>query len=232
MMFLNYYFSAAQSAGEQRSVSFFSFSTRSFVFPALVFFLLFILSGIYAFAQETGGVRGKIHATNGNGIASVKVTVRQKGEDVKSATSDSDGRFILENLQPGIYNVVFTKSGFAASLLDNVEVEKRQIKDLGERLVLGVDQGTLVIIKGSVFDQNGHSVYGAKITIEKISGDGKTRKLGSGTTSQSGEFTFRQSEGAMKFRVTATAKGVSASKEIIVDNAAIYRLAITLNVKK
>ncbi len=232
MMFLNNYFSADENAGEQRSVKFFLISRRFFIFSAVNFILIVALSGIFAFAQETGGVRGKIRATNGNGIASVKVTVRQKDEDVKSTSSNSDGRFILENLQPGIYNIVFTKSGFAASLLNNVEIEKKQIKDLGERLVLGVDQGTLVIIKGSVFDQNGHSVYGAKVVIEKISGDGKTRRLGSGTTSQSGEFTFRQSEGATKFRVTATAKGVSASKEIIVDNAAIYRLAITLNVKR
>lgn len=232
MKFLNDFFFAADHTKEKRLV-FVTFSSKnSFIFSAANFILLFALSGIFAFAQETGGVRGKVRATNGSGIASVKITARQKGEDIKSAASDASGKFVLENLPPGIYNFVFSKKGFADSLLDNVPVEKGEARDLGERLVLGVDQGSLVIIKVSVFDQNGRSVYNAKITIEKISGDGKTRKLGSGTTSQSGEFTFRQSEGGAKFRITAAAKGVSASKEITVDSAAIYRLAITLNVQK
>ncbi len=46
------------------------------------------------------------------------------------------------------------------------------------------------------------------------------------------EFTFKFNEGNAKFRVTASAKGSSASKEIAVDNAAIYRTAITLNFNK
>jgi hypothetical protein len=233
MIFLNNYFFAAENTKDRRLVKLFSISPRSSVYFSVVnFILLSALSGIFAFAQETGGVKGKVRTTSGDGIASVKVIVRQKGEDIKSATSDSNGKFVLENLKPGIYNIVFTKNGFASSLMSNIEVEKKKVKDLGDRLVLGVDQGTLVIVKGSVFDQNGHSVYGAKVVIERVSTDGQTRKVGSGTTSQSGEFTFRQSEGATKFRITATAKGISASKEITVDNAAIYRLAITLNVEK
>lgn len=232
MIFLNDYF-AAENVGEPRTDKILSVSTRFFIFSAANFILLFALSGVFAFAQETGGVKGKVRTANGGGIASVKIIARQKGEDVKSATSDASGKFVLENLSPGVYNFVFIKNGFADSLLSNVEVEKGQPRDLGDRLVLGIDQGTLVIIKGSVFDQNGRSVYGAKLLIEKISGDGgKPRKLGSGTTSQSGEFTFRQSEGTAKFRITATAKGVSASKELTVDGAAIYRFAITLNMEK
>jgi hypothetical protein len=232
MIFLNDYF-AAENVGEPRTDKILSVSTRFFIFSAANFILLFALSGVFAFAQETGGVKGKVRTANDGGIASVKIIARQKGEDVKSATSDASGKFVLENLSPGVYNFVFIKKGFADSLLSNVEVEKGQPRDLGDRLVLGIDQGTLVIIKGSVFDQNGRSVYGAKLLIEKISGDGgKPRKLGSGTTSQSGEFTFRQSEGTAKFRITATAKGASASKELTVDGAAIYRLAITLNMEK
>lgn len=233
MNFLNSYFFIAEKTEEKKFSKLFSISPRSSVlFSAINFLLLSALSGTFAFAQETGGVKGKVRTTNGSGIASVKITARQQGEDIKSATSDSNGKFVLENLQPGIYNIVFTKSGFASGLMNNVEVEKRKVKDLGDRLVLGVDQGTLVIVKGSVFDQNGRSVYGAKVVIEKVSADGQTRKLGSGITSQSGEFTFRQPEGAAKFRITATAKGVSASKEISVDSAMIYRLAITLKAEK
>ncbi len=103
---------------------------------------------------------------------------------------------------------------------------------MGERLVLTIDQGTQVIIKGSVFAADGRSIGGAEIKIERISSDGSIKKLGSTLSSYSGEFTFRFSEGAAKYRVTASAKGESASKEIEVDSAAIYRLAINLNLNK
>ncbi len=103
---------------------------------------------------------------------------------------------------------------------------------MGERLVLTIDQGTQVIIKGSVFAADGRSVGGAEIKIERISSDGSIKKLGSTLSNYSGEFTFKFSEGAAKYRITASAKGASASKEIEVASAAIYRLAITLNSNK
>jgi hypothetical protein len=194
--------------------------------------LSFALSASLAYAQDTGSIKGKVRTSKGDGISSVEVIARQKGKDIKFATSDSNGKFVLGGLASGLYNVVFNKNGYSAGVMYNVEVKKKQVNDLGDRLILTVDQGTLVLIKGSVFDKNGRSVYGAKVEIVKISGDGSTRKIGSGLTNQSGEFTFRQPEQAAKFRITASAKGASASKEISVDSAGIYRFAITLNLEK
>ncbi len=193
---------------------------------------LFAFSSLLSFAQDTGGVKGKIHATNGDGLAAATVTVRQNGEDVKSATSDAKGNFVLDGLKAGTYNLVFSKNGYGSGVLYNVEVKKKKISDLSERLILTVDQGTQVIIKGSVFAPDGRSVGGAEIKIERISGDGSIKKVGSSVSSYGGEFTFRFAEGAAKYRVTASAKGSTASKEIEVDSAAIYRLAITLDLKK
>ncbi len=193
---------------------------------------LFAFGSLLAPAQETGGVKGKVRTAKGDGIASATVTARQDGEDVKSAASDAKGNFVLENLKPGNYNIVFNKSGYSSGVLYNVEVKKKKTNDLGERLVLSIDQGTQVIIKGSVFTADGRSVGGAKIEIERISGDGSIKKVGSSVSTYSGEFTFRFAEGAAKYRVTASSKNSAASKEVEVDNAAIYRLAITLNAAK
>jgi len=197
--------------------------------------LLLAVSVSVALAQETGGVKGKVRTTKGEGIAGVSVTARQNSEDVKSATSDNKGNFELEGLKAGLYNIVFSKNGYSSGLMYNVEVKQKKTNNLGDRLVLTIDQGTQVIIKGTVFDQDGRSVAGAKVEIEKILSDGSTRKIGSGFTSYGGaptargEFTFKFSEGAAKFRVTASAGGASASKEVEVSSAAIYRLAITLS---
>jgi hypothetical protein len=205
-----------------------SFSFRS-VFFVVNFVLLLALSSVFAVAQETGGVKGKIRTNKGDGIGGVSVSARLNGSEVKSVKSDEKGNFTLNGLDPGVYTIVFDKSGYNSAAKYNVEVKKDKTIDLGERLILGTDIGTQVIVKGSVFDQNGRSIYGAKIEIQKVNGDGSTRKIGSGYTSQSGEFTFRFKEGAAKFRIVASAKGASASKEVEVESAAIYRTAITLN---
>ncbi|MBA2495171.1 MAG: carboxypeptidase regulatory-like domain-containing protein [Acidobacteria bacterium] len=199
-------------------------------FSLLILFLAVSVS--VAIAQDNGGVKGKVRDPKGDGIGGATIIARQSGKDVKSTNSDSKGNFELAGLKPGLYNLVFDKTGYSSGLMYNVEIKNNKIRDLGDRLVLTVDQGTQVIIKGSVFDQNGRSIGGAKIGIEKVLNNGSTKKIGSGNASYSGEFTFKFPEGATKFRITASAKGVSASREVEVDNAAIYRLAITLNLDK
>ena len=201
-------------------------------------------SSVFAAAQETGGLKGKVRTTKGDGIASATVTARQNGEDVKTTTADEKGNFTLENLKPGNYNLVFSKNGYSSGVMYNVEVRKKKVSDLGERLVLAVDQGTQVIIKGSVFNPDGRSVGGAEVKIEKVLSDGSVKKIGfsytsngndpgirGGEASARGDFTFKFPQGTAKYRITVTTKEASASKEIEVDSAAIYRLAINLEMK-
>ena len=197
----------------------------------ILFIAIFVVSSVSVTAQ-TGGVKGKIRNSKGNGIASVTITARQDGKDIKTVKSDGKGNFIIQDLENGVYNLVFDGKGYSSSLLSNVEVKKNKVRELPDSLILAVDQGTLVVIKGSVFNQDGRSVTGAEVTIEKISSDGSTRKLGSVYTNVSGEFTFRQPEGAAKFRLTAKLKDQTASKEVEVDSAAIYRLALNLTLEK
>jgi hypothetical protein len=185
-----------------------------------------------AYAQSTGGVKGKVRTPDGDGITNATVTARQDGEDLKTVRTDKDGNFLLEGLKAGRYNLVFEADGYSGGVLYNIEIRKNQTGNLGDRLILKIDEGTQVIIRGSVFSPSGHSIYGAKVKVEQILESGKTRKVGSGYTSQSGEFIFRFPEGEAKFRVTVSAKGNEASKEVEVDSAAIYRLALTLNLDK
>ena len=202
------------------------------IYPKIVLLAFaFFAFNFSAQAQDTGGVKGKVRTSNGDGIAAATITARQDGEDVKSATADAKGNFVLEGLKPGNYNLLFSANGYGSGVLYNVEIKKKKTNDLGERLILTVDRGTQVIIKGSVFAPDGRSIGGAEIKIERVSSDGSTKKIGSSIASYSGEFTFRFTESAAKYRVTASMKGATASKEIEVDGAAIYRLALTLETK-
>ena len=213
--------------------------SKIILFASIFFALSFAVD-----AQETGGVKGKIRTTKGDGIAAATITAKQNGEDVKSAASDAKGNFVIDGLKAGNYNLVFSKNGYGSGVLYNIQVKKKQTNNLGERLILTVDQGTQVIIKGTVFDKDGRSLPGVTVEIEKVLSDGSTKKIGTSFTSYGsdpgirggdgnarGDFTFKFSEGAAKYRVTASIKDSTASKEIEVDSAAIYRLAITLEVR-
>lgn len=194
--------------------------------------VLLSFSAVLAMGQSTGGLRGKVRSVKGPGIPNATVTIKKKGVEIRSVKSDSKGEFTMEGLESGMYNLTFEARGYNSGTLYNVEVKKNKVRNLEDRLILNTDQGTQVIIKGSVFDRDGRSLTAAKIELAQINSDGSTRKISTGMSSYQGEFTFRQPEGAAKFRVTATYKGVSGSKEVEVETAAIYRLAISLDVSR
>ncbi len=199
--------------------------------PKIFLFAIFFLLAPSLFAQ-TGGLKGKVRTNSGSGIANATIIVRQDAKDIKTVKSDVKGNFLIEGLRSGKYIVVFDANGYSSGLLNNVEVKDNNVRNLGDRLILSVDQGTQIIIKGSVFYREGTSVSGAKVEIERVNADGSTKNLGSGFTNVSGEFTFHQPQNSAKIRVTAKFKGVSGSKDIDVENAAIYRLAITLDIPR
>ncbi len=199
-------------------------------FSLVSLFLLFLAAG--SLAQSTGALKGRVRSGSGNGIANASIVVRFDGKDVKSATTDGKGRFEMGGLSSGKYNLVIDAKGYSTGVKYDVEVRSGTVRDLGDRLILSTDQGTLVIIKGSVFYKEGTSLSGAKVELEKVNGDGSTERVASALSTYTGEFTFRRPESAAKYRITAKFNGASGSKEIDVDMAAIYRLAITLDVSR
>ena len=184
-----------------------------------------------AFAQ-TGGVKGKVKNLNGDGIGGAMVTARLNGQDVKTTRCDNKGNFQLDGLEPGVYNLVVDASGYSSGVRYGVEVVNGKIRDLGDRMILTTDRGSFVIVDGGVFYKDGTRLPGADVKVERVNADGSTRKLTSFLSNDEGEFAFRQRPGAAKLRITATYNGKSASKEIDVDNAAIYHLSLMLDVER
>lgn len=206
--------------------------------PALRMRKLFILSILVAalsaaaFPQETGAIKGRVRSSRGDTISNASVTARQNSQDVASAKSNDKGEFKLSGLQPGVYNFVFEARGYSSGIKYNVEIKKGQTKDLGDQLYLTVDRGSRVIIQGSVFYKDGTSVSGATVDFEKITDSG-SRRIASSRTSYSGEFGFSQPDtGHAKYRFTVTYKGSTATKELEVENAAVYRVALKLEINR
>ena len=196
----------------------------------LVIGAVFLLPSVSA--QNTGGAKGKVRNLNNQGIANATISARQKGVDLKSAKTDAKGEFVLDGLEPGIYNLAFEARGYSAAVQYNVEIKKGKPRDLGDRLILMVDRGSRVIVKGSVFFKDGFIAAGAKVVVERVNGDGSVRKLGEAAADGQGEFSFSQAEGNAKLRFTATWKEGKAIKDIDVDSAMIYRTALSLDINR
>ena len=184
------------------------------------------------YAQNTGGAKGKVRNLRGDSLSGATVTARLNSKDIATASTNGKGEFVITGLEAGVYNFVFDARGYATGIKYGVEVKSGKTRDLGGNLILMVDRGSRVVIQGSVFFKDGTSVTAAKVTVEKVNSGGGTQRLGTGYTNMSGEFTFSQPEGSAKYRITATYKDSTASKEIDVDSAAIYRTAISLDINR
>ena len=204
----------------------------------ILFLSVFLMSVGFALAQDSAGAKGRVCNNRGRGLSAVSVMVMQNGKEIKSARTNEKGEFLLEGFKAGKYDFVFQKDGFNSGTLKNVELVNKKVRSLGTGLVLDIDEGSLVIIKGLVFDEEGRSIPNAEVMIEKVLSNDSFQKVGSTFTSDGGdavdrgEFTFRLPEGATKYRITATFKAKTASKEITVESAALYRTAITLNLQR
>lgn len=199
---------------------------KKFLFATILIFLVSL-----ATAAQTG-VKGRVKSNAGDPIPNATVTARQQGKDIKTTRTDSKGRFQLDGLAPGVYSFVFDADGFGSGLLQGVEVKSGNVRDLGERLILFPDRGLQVIVNGSVFYKEGTSLGGAKVDIEEIAADGSAKKLATVYTNVSGEFTYRRPQGQAKLRITARFRNAEASKILDVGTAAIYRLALTLDISR
>jgi hypothetical protein len=195
-------------------------------------FLLGLLA-ISGFAQElstkgSGGIKGKVKVETGT-PGGVSVIVRQGEREVARGVTDKNGEFLVSRLAPGRYGVTLRKPGLSVGSLEDVEVKAGKTRSLGDRLVLSIDEGSIAFIRGSVFNQNDRSVPNVRIELARIEGDGTLRKIDGRVTNEIGSFVFRLSPEVAKYRVTAKPNGAEpVSKDIEIDGAAIYRVALSI----
>ncbi len=114
--------------------------------------LLFIVAALCSISLAaqtgTGGVKGTVVNRSGRmPIAQAQITISMNNETIATTTSDSDGFFIIEPLENGIYTMVVNAPGFLDANV-NVTVERGYIKDLvlvglvAEEVVAEVDDAS------------------------------------------------------------------------------------------
>jgi hypothetical protein len=199
----------------------------------MVSILVFTVAGlVWTQNGSRGSIHGKVRVENGS-ASGVTVTVSSGERSIAHAETNRKGEFTFTDIEPGAYELTFRKPGLSVGKLENVEVRSGKSNDLGDRLIMRVDEGSLAFIEGSVFAPSGRSVPGARVDVMKISPDGSSKKLESKFTDDTGQFAFRLSPASAKYRVTVKVDGADpVSRDVDVDGASVYRIALNLLPKK
>lgn len=197
-----------------------------------VFAITLALATVAAGQDKTlGAIKGKVRVETGT-PGGVTVVVRRGEKEVTRSTTNKDGDFLVSRLTPGIYGVTFRKPGLSIGSLEDIEVKAGKTRSLGDRLILTIDEGSIAFLSGSVFNASGRSVPNVKVELLRILEDGTTKKIDGRVTTETGSFKFRLSPEPGKYRVSVKADGSEpVTKDVEIDGAAVYRVALSLPAK-
>jgi hypothetical protein len=179
---------------------------------------LAVALALTAHAQDKGTITGRVVDPRGKGVVGAVVrAVGASGADAATATSDAKGAFRLEVL-PGEYRLEFEADGRAsASLREAVRAEAGRVTKLRRKVELPeLDGGSL--IRGSVFTEEGRSIPGATVLIERVAlqaGAGIPAFSSEGASDRMGLFAFRVPEGEYRYRITASRPGFATQSTTV-----------------
>src|ERR1051325_3337787 len=190
--------------------------------------LIFIAAGVSVAQDKTlGAIKGKVRVETGT-PGGVTVVVRRGDKEVTHSTTDKNGEFLVSRLMPGVYGLTFRKPGLSIGSIEDVEVKAGKTRSLGDRLILTIDEGSIAFLSGSVFSADGRSVPNAKVELLRILEDGTTKKFDGRITTETGSFKFRLGPEPAKYRVVVKTTGEPVTKDVEIDGAAVYRVALSL----
>jgi len=135
-----------------------------------------------------------IDSRHGVILSGATVTAHGGGTAGRMATTGPDGRFLLQDLEPGQYTLAFSATGFQA-LTRNVDLEAGQGSDLGSVFLDMEPEGALVA--GRVTDAATGEGIAATVALE---GSG----IATASTGADGHFLLPVPAGAVDLLVTAT----------------------------
>jgi hypothetical protein len=177
--------------------------------------------------KTTGAIKGKVRVEQGS-PAGVAVILLDGDREITRGLTDKKGDFTVAHIVPGVYGVKFRKPGLSVGSIDGLEVKAGKTRALHD-LVLGIDEGSIVFLRGSVFTESGRSVPGVRVELERILTENSVQKIDARVTGETGEFVFRLSPETARYRVSVKADGAQpTSKDVDVDSPAVYRVALTL----
>ena len=121
---------------------------------SLVLLLLLFSNSIFAQTQSTTGVvQGTISDQSGAVVPAATVEIKNLDTNLtKTLSSDSDGRFVFLQLQPGRYKLEVSKQGYAKLLQENLTLTVGQTISLSLGMKVSSLQETITISASPTID--------------------------------------------------------------------------------
>src|SRR5580693_4090644 len=114
--------------------------SRRGYFAFFVIAMLLALSSVSALAQSSssGTVSGEVTDQQGAAMPGVEITLTEPSTNItlKTVTNDA-GRFIITNVNPGSYNITFSKTGFSTRKVNKQAVNVAETLTLNAILEVG-----------------------------------------------------------------------------------------------
>ena len=150
-----------------------------------IFNILICLVSAASFAQGTGSISGLLtdKETGDQPLPFANVTI--KGT-TKGTTTDFDGLYQIENIEPGTYTLVFSFVGYETLEVPNVKVTANKVTEVNTGLGASAAALDEVLIKTVIARESDHVILGIQA-------------VGSHVAELSGEFVLALEMGAVLF---------------------------------
>jgi hypothetical protein len=104
----------------------------------------------FGFAQTTG-ITGVVRDPSGAVLPGVTVEASSPAliERVRTVTTDSQGRYAIVDLRPGVYQVAFTLTGFSTVKRENIELPATFTATVNAELKVGALEETITVTGAS-----------------------------------------------------------------------------------
>jgi hypothetical protein len=123
-------------------------NVRSRVRGIIVLALVLLLSHSRLFAQGiSGSITGVVRDTSGAVLPGVSVQASSPAliEKTREATTDTEGRYRITDLRPGLYAVAFTLTGFTTLRREGIELSADFIATVNAEMRLGAFEETVTV---------------------------------------------------------------------------------------
>jgi hypothetical protein len=143
---------------------------RVLVFVVLAFCIGCLCPSAWGQSTSTGTITGTVSDSSGGVVGGVNVTLLDRAtSDTRTTTTNTDGRYVFVSVDPGTYDIRFTKSGFAETLIAKAKVEVATALTENVQLKLGPTSMTVTVTESAGAElQTMNSTVGTTIEHEEL----------------------------------------------------------------
>jgi len=132
--------------------------------------LLFVLAGVFAFAQANSEVTGIVTDQTGAVVAGAQIVLTDPATGfAKTTDSGATGLYDISGLNPANYNMKVTAKGFEAFVQNGIVVNVSSIARADVKLTIGAETQTVTVEADALAVQTDSNVVSTLISSEQIS---------------------------------------------------------------